>query len=325
MGPVVISKAMLNGYSDFLKRYFPGKVQKLSVDGGFGCPNRDGTIGTGGCTYCNNLTFVPSYCSVHDSIQQQLELGKQFFARKYPEMQYLAYFQAHTNTYAPLSELMAKYEEALSVDGIVGLVIGTRPDCLPEELLQELSYLSKRTFVMVEIGIESLNDEQLKRLNRGHTFAQTCDALHRLADYGLLTAGHVILGLPGDTRDSILQQPAILSALPLQILKLHQLQIVKGSRMAEDYKTHPNRFPMLFDTPEEYADVVCEYLRRLRPDMVVERFTSQSPSHMLIAPRWGLKNHEFADILEKHMKQTGAYQGELYEDCSGFSVFQNLE
>src|SRR5574344_2003304 len=211
-------------YSYFLSRHFEGKVQKLSVDGGFGCPNRDGTLGSGGCAYCNNLSFTPSYCLASDSIRRQLELGKSFFRRKYPDMRYLAYFQSHTNTYAPLPDLLAKYAEALAVEDVVGLVIATRPDCVSDALLDELARWSSSKFVLVEYGIESTNNDCLRALNRGHTYEQTRSAFERTSVRGIFTAGHVILGLPGDTMKSMMEEAETLSSLPIDILKLHQLQ-----------------------------------------------------------------------------------------------------
>jgi len=300
-------------YASFLAQHFQGKVQKLSVDGGFGCPNRDGTIGLGGCAYCNNLSFTPSYCHASDSIRSQLELGKAFFSRKYPEMNYLAYFQSHTNTYAPLGDLLAKYEEALSVDGVIGLVIGTRPDCVSDELLDELSRWSASKVILMEYGIESTDDACLQALNRGHTFAQARSAIERTAARGLFTAGHVILGLPGDTEKSIMEESVTLSTLPLDILKLHQLQIVKGTLLAAAYEKNSANFAMLFETPEAYADVVCRFLQRLRPNIVLERFTSQCPQSLLLAPRWGMKNYEFVELLKKRMQELQVFQGQLYD------------
>lgn len=299
-------------YAAFLHEHFDGKVQKLSVDAGFGCPNRDGTIGKGGCAYCNNLSFVPSYCSASDPVAVQLEKGKRFFGRKYPDMQYLAYFQAHTNTYAPLPVLRRLYEEALGVDGVVGLVIGTRPDCVTDELLDYLSSLAHHSHIMMEYGVESVSDEQLRFLNRGHTFARACDAIRRTAERGIFTTAHLILGLPGDTIPSMLAQPSVLSELPLDVLKLHQLQIVRNTPLALLYNKQPQMFSSLFQTPEAYASLLCEYLRRLRPDMAVARFTAQSPSEMLIAPVWGMKNYEFVDLLKRKLRDADACQGDLY-------------
>lgn len=305
------TRPLYNEFPSFLKRYFPFKVQKISLNAGFTCPNRDGSKGHGGCTYCNNQTFNPDYCRTEKPIIRQLEEGKQFFAHKYPEMKYLAYFQAYTNTYGELESLKRKYEEALAVDGVVGLVIGTRPDCMPDDLLHYLEEVNKHTFLLVEYGIESTNDETLRRINRGHTFRATADAVERTAACGILTGGHVILGLPGETHRSIVDQAGILSRLPLTTLKMHQLQLIRGTRMALEYEQHPEEFH-LFDV-EEYIELVIDYVEHLRPDMVLERFVSQSPKELLIAPHWGLKNYEFNHRVQKRMKELDAYQGKKYE------------
>lgn len=287
-------------------------MQKISLNAGFTCPNRDGVKGRGGCTYCNNQTFNPEYCKTEKSIVQQLEEGKNFFAHKYPEMKYLAYFQAYTNTYGELDELKRKYTEALQVDGVVGLVIGTRPDCMPDSLLDFLEELNNTHFLLVEYGIESTHDTTLKRINRGHTFADTVDAIERTAARGILTGGHVILGLPGETHDDIVAQARTLSGLPLTTLKMHQLQLIRGTRMAQEYELRPQDF-QLFEV-DEYIDLIVDYVQHLRPDIVLERFVSQSPKELLIAPDWGLKNHEFTTKVQKRMKELGAYQGKSYRD-----------
>ena len=307
-------------FGDFLREVFPYKVQKISINAGFTCPNRDGTKGFGGCTYCNNQTFSPEYCHTEKSVTEQLEAGVRFFSRKYPEMKYLAYFQAYTNTYAELEGLKRKYEEALQVDGVVGLVIGTRPDCMPEELLRYLEELNRHTFLMVEYGIESASDETLRRINRGHTYADTVEAVQRTAACGILTGGHVILGLPGETHDTMVEQAGILSALPLSTLKIHQLQLIRGTRMAHEYEENPEGFH-LFTEVDEYIDLVIDYVEHLRPDLVLERFVSQSPKELLIAPDWGLKNYEFVTRLQKRMKERGAYQGKKYRDSEKRVIF----
>lgn len=302
---------LYNDFPTFLKRYFDCKVQKISLNAGFTCPNRDGTVGYGGCTYCNNQTFNPEYCRTEKSVTEQLEAGKRFFAHKYPEMKYLAYFQAYTNTYGGLEELKRKYEEALAVDGVVGLVIGTRPDCMPDSLLDYLDGLNRRTFLLVEYGIESTLDRTLRRINRGHTWQTTVDAVNRTAARGILTGGHVILGLPGETEDDMLRQAADISSLPLSTLKLHQLQLIRGTRMAHEYEEAPADFH-LYEDVDSYIGLVIGYIQRLRPDLVLERFVSQSPKSLLIAPDWGLKNYEFNHRLQKRMKEEGTYQGKLY-------------
>ena len=303
---------LYNEFPLFLKRYFPYKVQKISLNAGFTCPNRDGTKGQGGCTYCNNQTFNPEYCRTEKTIKVQLEEGKRFFAHKYPEMKYLAYFQAYTNTYAGLESLKRKYEEALSVDDVVGLVIGTRPDCMPDELLQYLENLNRQTFLLVEYGIETTCDETLKRINRGHTYADTVETVQRTAARGILTGGHVILGLPGESHDDMVSQAGVLSELPLTTLKMHQLQLIRGTRMAYEYEQNPAGFH-LFNDVNEYIELVIDYIEHLRPDIVPERFVSQSPRELLIAPDWGLKNYEFTARVQKRMKERGAYQGRMYK------------
>jgi radical SAM protein (TIGR01212 family) len=277
------------------------KVQKISVNAGMTCPNRDGTLGTGGCTFCNNQTFNPAYCRTEKSVTQQLEEGKQFFARKYPAMKYLAYFQAYTNTYAELDRLVSLYEEALRVPDVVGLVIGTRPDCMPDNLLDYLEELNRRTFLIVEYGVESANDETLLRINRGHTFRQSCEAIRRTAERGIRVGAHVILGFPWEPFDELMRQAEEIGRLPLTTLKLHQLQIIRGTQLAREYAEHPWAVP----TAEEYIDLVLHYISRLPYGLVMERFVSQSPPEMVIAPQWGLKNHEFANLLRNRMVKFG--------------------
>ena len=297
-------------FSAFLKDKFTCKVQKISINAGFTCPNRDGSIGYGGCTYCNNQTFNPSYCDNGKSVAEQLAEGKEFFARKYPNMKYLAYFQAYTNTYAGLDELKKKYEEALQVEDVVGIVIGTRPDCMPDSLLDYLEELNKRTFLILEYGVESTSETTLKRINRGHGFETSKDAIKRTASRGIMVGVHMILGLPGESRDTILSQAAMISELPVTTLKLHQLQLIKGTRMAMEYVQNPSSFH-LFDV-DEYIELVIDYIERIRHDIVLERFISQSPRELLIAPDWNIKNYEFTQRVEKKMKERDAWQGKRY-------------
>lgn len=305
-------------YTDFgtyLREQLPIKVQKISINAGFTCPNRNGDKGWGGCTYCNNQTFNPAYCKTERTVTEQLEEGKRFFARKYPDMKYLAYFQAYTNTYGDVKTVIGKYEEALAVNDIVGIVIGTRPDCMPNELLEYLKELNRRTFLMVEYGIESVNDATLARINRGHTYAETIDAVERTAKAGIRTGGHVILGLPGEKHDELMRQAAVLSELPLTTLKLHQLQLIRGTRMAHEYEQRPKDFHLY--TADEYIDLVIDYVEHLRPDLVLERFVSQSPKELLIAPDWGLKNYEITERIKKRMRERATYQGRLYTKVIG--------
>lgn len=294
-----MSRAELQSFSHFISRYLPGKIQKISVNAGFTCPNRDGSKGTGGCIYCNNASFSPDYTASRRSVSEQLKEGKSFFARKYPTMKYLAYFQSYTSTNGPTDAVIAMIEEALAVDGIEGIIIGTRPDCMPESLLRYLSELKERTFVMVEFGAETAHDATLRLINRCHTWAETVDAASRTHAAGIPVGLHLILGLPGETVTDMMTTVDRVNALPVATLKFHQLQIIAGTRLAREYESagwHIETF-----TPDSYADLCCDILRRLRPDIAVERFVSQSPDGLLISPRWGLKNYQFTEILRRRL------------------------
>ena len=294
-------------YGTWIRSRFPFRVQKISVDAGFTCPNRDGRISTGGCIFCNNRTFNPSYCDSRHSVSQQLEEGKLFFARKYPDMKYLAYFQAYTNTYASLDRLKALYEEALGVEDVVGIVIGTRPDCMSDELLDYLSSLNERTFLIVEYGIESANDLTLQFINRGHTFEQSRQAISKTHQRGILTGGHIILGLPGEDAEESIRQASLISALDLDILKIHQMQIIRGTALERIYEQKPFHIYSV----DEYIRLIASYIQHLRKDLVLERFASQSPPELLVAPHWGLKNYEFTNLLINYLRQHKIYQGQL--------------
>lgn len=299
-----------NDLGDFLRNIFPYKVQKISLNAGFTCPNRDGSKGWGGCTYCNNQTFSPEYCHTERSITQQLEEGVRFFSRKYPDMKYLAYFQAYTNTYDEMERLKAIYEEALNYPGVVGLIVGTRPDCVPDALLDYFAELAKKTFVMVEYGLESTLDKTLLRINRGHTQAESEEAIRKTAGRGIYTGAHLILGLPGETKEEILHHADIISSLPLTTVKLHQLQLIRNTRMAKEFSDRPDEFHLY--TADEYIELVVDFVEKLNPSITIERFVSQSPKELLIAPDWGLKNFEFTAKVLKRMKERGAYQGRTF-------------
>jgi len=299
-----------NEYGQWLKSQFGYKLQKISINAGFTCPNRDGKVGVGGCTYCNNQTFNPAYCKTEKTVTQQLEEGKLFFSKKYPEMKYLAYFQAYTNTYGDVQEIKSKYEEALRVPDVVGIVVGTRPDCMPDELLDYLEELSRRTFLVVEYGIESVYDKTLLRINRGHDMKSTISAIQKTGERGIIVGGHIILGLPGESFDDMLREAKILSDLPLTTLKIHQLQLIKGTKMAEEYFNDSSDFHLF--SADEFIDLVIDFIERLRPSIVLERFVSQSPSSLLAVEGWGLKNYEFVDKVKKRLQERGAYQGRLF-------------
>ena len=294
-------------FGDFLRERFPFKAQKIAINAGFTCPNRDGSKGRGGCTYCNNQTFNPSYCQTDKSVTDQLAEGVRFFSRKYPEMRYLAYFQAYTSTYGELERLERLYEEALGYPGVVGLVIGTRPDCMPDSLLDYLTRLSEQVLVLVEYGVESTLDRTLRRINRGHDFAEAEEAIRRTAARGIAVGAHLILGLPGESRDEILGHADRLSDLPLATLKLHQLQLIRHTRMALEFERRPEDFHLF--TVDEYIDLAIDFIERLDPAIALERFVSQSPKELLIAPDWGLKNYEFTARVNRRLAERDSWQG----------------
>lgn len=314
MGQKVYSWGHNRRYNDFptyFRNLFSERVQKVSVDAGFTCPNRDGSKGVGGCSYCNNKTFKPTYCNLENTVTSQVKQGIEFFSRKYKSMKFLAYFQAYTNTYAPLEDLKRLYEEALQHSKIIGLVISTRPDAVDEELLDYLAELSREVYVMVEFGLESHLDRTLESINRGHNFAESVWALEETAKRGINNCAHMILGLPGESHQDIMEQARVISQLPVKNLKLHQLQIHKRTLLAKQYEEHPDRFNLY--TAEEYIDLVVDYLELLNPSIIVERFISQAPPEMLIAPKWGLKNFEFVAKVEKRLAERNTWQGRLFQ------------
>ena len=301
-----------NDFGNWIRKKFPFRVQKISVDAGFTCPNRDGRFSVNGCTFCDNRTFSPSYCSRSKSIKEQIEEGKAFFARKYPEMKYLAYFQSFTNTYGSLEDLKRKYEEALAVDDVVGIVIGTRPDCVDEQKLDYIAKLNEECFVIVEYGIESSNNETLRRINRSHTFECSKEAIKKTKERGIITGGHIIIGLPGEDQNESLRQAPIISESGLDILKIHQMQIIKGTKLAKEYTENPFHLYSV----DEYIELISKYIQHLNKDLILERFVSQSPKNMLLAPKWDMKNYEFTNRLINVMKSKGAYQGKLVNNVN---------
>lgn len=300
-----------NDYSTYIKKLFSERIQKISVNAGFTCPNRDGLKGYGGCTYCNNQTFNPAYTHTELSISEQIQRGIDFFKPKYETQKYLAYFQAYTNTYDEFNTLVNKYEQALNMPNVVGLVIGTRPDCMPDELLDYLTEKQKNYYISVEYGVESTCDNTLEYINRGHTYAESVETIQRTAAKGIPTGAHLILGLPNEDKATLLSHAKKLSKLPLTTLKLHQLQLVRGTQMFVQYKRNPEWFH-LYDV-DEYIDLVIDFLEVLNPDFIVERFVSQSPEKLLIAPKWGIKNFEFVAKVEKQLKKRDTWQGKLYQ------------
>lgn len=286
-------------YSEYLNNIFPGvKVQKISVNAGFSCPNRDGTIGTGGCSYCRNDSFSPAYCMERKSIAEQISEGKAFFSRKYPQMKYLAYFQSYTNTHSKDTDKLTKiYSEALGCKDIVGLVIGTRPDTLPDEIINILGELNREKPVFLEIGAETSSNKTLQAINRHHTWEDVESAVIRANNKGVRCGLHLIAGLPGEDRDQILENVRRACSLPIDTLKLHQLQILKDTPLFKQWKNGEADV-----TPFElndYLELCADIVEIVPPHIVVERFLSQSPPEMVAAPKWGLKNYQFTHLLNQ--------------------------
>lgn len=292
-------------YATYLAERFPWKMQKLTINAGFSCPNRDGTIGTGGCSYCNNASFSPNFKTNHElsSIKDQLEAGKRFFAKKYPAMRYLAYFQSYTNTHGnSIKRLRRMYEEALEVEGVEGIIIGTRPDCINEEILNELSSINESHRVIMEYGAESSHDTTLAAVNRCHSWETTVRAVEMTRKAGLDVGLHFIMGLPGESREMMLQTIDRINLVSPDTVKFHQLQVIKGTRLANQMANGEITLT-LFDI-ESYIDLCCEIVERLSPSIAIERFTSSAPADMVIAPRWGLKNYEFTHRLINRLQLT---------------------
>lgn len=301
-----------NSYAEYFRRLFGRRVQKLSVDAGFTCPNRDGTLATGGCTFCNNGAFTPSYCRPDKSIRQQIDEGIEFHRRRYREAQrYLVYFQAYSNTYAPVEVLRQRYAEALGHPDVAGIVVGTRPDCVDEQKLDLLAELSHTSYVAVEYGIESVCDATLRAVNRGHDFAAAVRAVRMTAERGIAAGGHFILGFPGESDRMILDSADAINELPLTTVKFHQLQIMRGTAMAAQYDANPGQFRTW--SIGEYIDLVTGLLRRLRPDLVVERFAGEAPPRYHHTQGWGLvRNETLWAMLARRMNELGARQGDSY-------------
>lgn len=301
-----------NTASGRYQRIYGERLQKLVIDAGFTCPNRDGTVGYGGCSYCDNAAFHPGYSIPGKSLIRQIDEGIEFHHRRYPKVNhYLAYFQSYSNTYASLEKLKTLYGEALSHPSVVGLVIGTRPDCVDEEKLDYLASLAVEKVIVVEYGIESCYDKTLLRINRGHDFETARKAVEMTAKRGIDVGAHFILGLPGESREMLLDQCSVISSLPLTSVKFHQLQIVKGTRMEKEYDNNPYEFLRL--NLSEYLDLVIDILERLRPDLCIERVAGEVPPRFVRETPWGLiRNDGILRLLDKRLEERDTWQGRLF-------------
>ncbi len=302
-----------NSYAEYFREMFGRRVQKISVDAGFSCPNRDGTLARGGCTYCNNNAFNPSYCNPEKPISQQVREGIEFHKVRYRRAKnYLVYFQPFSNTYARLNELKKLYGEALSQEGVVGLVIGTRPDCVDDQKLEYFAELSEKYYIMLEYGVETIYDTTLNRINRRHSFSQSREAIEKTAAFGLKTGAHFIFGLPGESREMMLESVKVISALPLTTIKFHQLQIVKGTTMAEEFAKDPGAFDLF--SFEDYVNFIIRFTERLNPGFIIERFAGEVPPAYLAGPGWGLiRNDQINNAIEREMERQDTWQGKFAE------------
>jgi hypothetical protein len=306
-------KRRYNSFANHIKKTFGSRVQKLTIDAGFTCPNRDGTVGVGGCTYCNNDSFNPSYCSPSKSVTQQIEEGIEFHAFRYRRVdKFIAYFQAYSNTYAPLEKIKELYEEALSYPNVIGISIGTRPDCVDEEKLDYLALLAKSHHISVEYGVESCSNQTLKAINRGHTFEQSVWAIEQSAKRGLNVGAHFILGLPGESESDLIAQANTINQLPLTTIKFHQLQIVKNTALANDFASNPKTFS--FFSMDEYLEMLMKIIERLKPTIVIERLTGEASPSTLIAPSWGkLRTDQLIVKFERLLEENDTWQGKLWK------------
>ena len=306
-----INNKRYNDFSTFVRSKFGEKVKKVTINTGFTCPNRDGSKGYGGCTYCNNNSFSPDYGKEMVNVTEQINEGIRFFSKRKKIDKYFAYFQSYTNTYADIDLIKSLYTEALQHPKVKGIIIGTRPDCINEEIVDFLSGLTKKGYyVALEFGIESTLNRTLESINRCHTYEETVNAFELTQGKGIHLGGHIILGLPGESRSEILHHAVELSKLPLNLLKIHQLQIVKNTIMAHQFQKEPQLF-QLYDL-NEYIDLITEFICHLRPDIIIERFISESAPHLLIAPKWGLKNFEIVEKINRRLIENDSWQGKNY-------------
>ena len=302
-----------NSYIGYFKKTYGERLQKVVVDAGFTCPNRDGLVGTGGCTYCDNAAFHPGYSTAGIPILEQIDEGIKFHRVRYRKAEkFLAYFQPYSNTYAPLERLREVYEEALSHPLVAGIVIGTRPDCVDEAKLDYLASLARDHVVVIEYGIESVYDRTLRRINRGHSFEDAARAVEMTAARGLTQGAHFIFGLPGETVGDMLAYAPIINKMPLHSVKFHQLQIVRGTAMEREFASHPSDFVTF--SLDEYLDFIADLLERLRPDLYIERFAGEVPPRFVNSTPWGLlRNTELIRLLEQRLEERNTFQGRLYK------------
>lgn len=296
-------------YGEYLKNIFPFKVYKIALDAGFTCPNRDGTAGYGGCIYCENRSFSPNSKGEKKSVRDQIEYGIEFYRKNFKAERFIVYFQAYTNTYGPVSLLRELYDEALSFPEVVGLSVGTRPDCLPDDVLDLLADYSRKTHLWVEIGLQSMHNETLNKMNRGHTYEQFTDAMERTRLRGLRVCSHVILGLPGETHEMMMQTADAIGSFNIAGLKIHHLYVAEKTVLEKMYRA--GQVPTL--TIDEYITLVCDFIERIPPQVAIQRLTGELKGEFLVAPNWGVSKRVVISLIEKELARRGSCQGRLYK------------
>lgn len=292
-------------YSRFLRERFGGKIYRVTIDAGFTCPNVDGTVAVGGCVYCDNRSFSPNRRLPRTGIREQIERGIRTLEQRYGAERFLAYFQAATNTYAPVAKLRSLYDQAVSHPQVVGLAIGTRPDCVPDDVLDLIQSYARDRYVCLELGLQSIHDRSLDWMNRGHHFPAFLDAVNRCQGRGFDICAHVILGLPGESRDDMLATAEALAALPIQAVKIHNLHVVKDTPLAEMY--HAGTARML--ERDDYVAIVCDFLERLPPAMVIQRLSGEAPPDFLVAPLWCLDKPGLLRAIDEKLLKRDSWQG----------------
>ncbi|KPA11722.1 radical SAM protein, family [Candidatus Magnetomorum sp. HK-1] len=292
--------------NEFLRQRYGCRVQKIAIDANFTCPNRDGTIARGGCIYCNTRGSGTGAAN-QMGIKDQIILGKQRMFLRYKAKKYLVYFQAHTNTYAPIQTLKKLYDQALSIPGIVGLCIGTRPDCISDEILDLLQFYAKDYLIWIEYGLQSIHDKTLDLINRGHHSDAFRKAINATQNRGILTCAHLILGLPNETRNHVIQTANAVANIKIDSVKLHLLYVVKNTPMENLFRQ--GLYKCL--TPSQYADWVCDVLERLPPEMIIQRLTGEPHPHELVAPSWALNKRASFALIHKRLEERNTYQGKL--------------
>jgi len=299
-------------YKQFLQEKFGARIQKLTIDAGFTCPNRDGTIGTGGCTYCLNDAFNPSYCTPVKTVKQQLEEGIEFHQNRYRRADsFLAYFQAYSNTYLPLDELKRRYYDALQHPDVKGIVIGTRPDCIDEQKLDYFAELNEKMFISIEYGLESIHNETLEHINRGHDFEQSVKALQMTQSRGINTGAHFIFGLPFETPELWMKDVQTINQLPINSVKFHQLQIIKGTKMEAEFAANPERFHLF--SMDNYIPFIVDFVEYLSPTLVIERFAGEVPPRYLAVNTWGTTRYDvILNKIEKEFEKRDSFQGKKF-------------